>query len=498
MSPVSEDANVVAHVLSHLATDRDSLRSAMLVNTLWSNMARPYLWSSPSLKALANVPAERRYFYAALATSIVLTRDDKIVVSAILKRLEFPRLLMLVLHDARPEVAMNWHCFYLQYLYIHDKAQTPAVKAALKPLMTSAKCLETVRLSCPLAFLDLAQLASLPRLRHLELKGPLPTPEEIRAVPQRVRAPFSQLWDINLWGSASTVFALLDIFGATTPNKTHLKIEFNDTRSVNLAPVTMKYGDGFLLQAFPPLTKLYIMLPHVMNVPRDDMPLLALLPPTLTEFVYDTSNKKVDMPAIAEITDSDVGSLVVEQPQLHKLHLIVWAPRLTVDSLVSVGERCRQIRDLWIGGKFELDKLAHIEEPLFPELLKLVIDCTAPIHAEESHMYATSYRTSYQHLLRHVTFTSIRNPGAPENVPLPEDSDSGDSVDEEEIWAEAQEYISDEQPVDDGRSEIIEAARKTLRTIMRHAPKLEELELIDKRGVNGAINTLWADTHRDG
>jgi hypothetical protein len=344
-------------------------------------------------------------------------------------------------------------------------------------------------------YMDLVYLASLSRLRQLELRGQLPTPDEIRDVPRRVLAPFPQLAEIALGGRANTIFALLDVFRGTSSNRLHLRIEFYDQASVDPTPITRKYGNGFLLGHCPPLTWLHILLPDVMCVDREHIPALTVLPPYLRQFVFDTRDKKADMPAITDMIDFDVERLLVSQPRLRTFRLVIWAPYLTFASLVSLGLHCQHLSDAWVGGQFDLNGLADIEEPLFPELRRLVIDCTAPIHAEESRMYSMDYIPGVQTRLRSIPFTSIRTDAPAENVPSPEDSESDDSVDEDDIWADAPEYVTQLTPFVDRSPEVLESARTTLRTIMRHAPRLEHLELIDKHGVNGAINAMWAAMH---
>jgi hypothetical protein len=409
---------------------------------------------------------------------------------------------------------------------------------ALGLLLENTSSIKNIHLCCPVTVDELAQLARMGRLRHLELIGGLPSSASIDSLADQLTEnidtlqspPFRSLTMTGVVGHAKKIFAmlrLLTVAAATVATMTtattktsaaeittdcvcgYVNLRFTDNTSVDLAAIAAAYGksnvsgdtsgDGsasssspssFRPRTFLPLTGLHLEFPLMRKVLAKHLLALEQLPPTLRFLNIDTCKPfGHNATATTVLTDADFVTLVARQPHLETLRFMLAAPRLTVAALAGLGASCRRLHSLIIASAFQLEKLAppvpahdagantdstnsgsgsggsgggrsDDHTMLFPELRMLVCGGTLPEHDPSLLEPSLAYRP--------LSLICTRKHG--------------------KVTAKRQQ--SDEM-----------AGRRTLTQLLRHAPRLAQLLLLnghDGHGVSGVMTRLWRKMHPDG
>jgi hypothetical protein len=535
------NAIIVGQILHFLEDDRATMGAAMLPNHTTAALARPRVWRSPSLGALARVPAEHRANITHMVRKIELNAAVARSTIVALSRAAFPRLQTLLVDDPHAGVSLAWHDVKaLEELIVLDRVRSPAVHAALGLLPENTSSLGSVYLRCAVTVDELAQLACMGRLRRLKLLGELPSSTSIHSVAEKLTEtvdalqsmPFAKLTETTLVGHAKKIFAMLKLLTVaaattatttTTPTKAvaaamapsstdcicgYVNLRFNDNASVDLAAIVAAYGmsngngdmggtggasSSFRPRTLLPLTELHLAFPLIRKVLAKHLLTLEQLPPTLRSLDIDACRPlgHATTPTTG-LTDADFVKLVARQPHLNSLRFMLAAPRLTVAALSGLGASCRRLHSLAVAGAFELEKLAlpvpaaaagtntdtdtgssgggdgssgsggggDDHKILFPELRMLVVGGTRPDH--DFGLVTPS------HAHRPLSTLCTRAHGK-----VKEQLQQGDE----------------------------RAGRRTLTHLLRHAPRLAKLLLIDGydgHGVSGVMNRLWCQMHPDG
>jgi hypothetical protein len=374
MSSALELPEIVAQILENLSDDKGTLRSASLVHPVWAAATRPLMWSAPSLQALARVPADFCQRFAVWARRIEITQPISAATAAALRDIVFRNLETLVVQCAHGSVPIVWRCPSLKYLHIFQPARDPAVNAVLGMLHANFASLEVVHLCCSVSTAELVTLANMPRLEYLGFAGRAPTSAQVAAVAQVVPKPFAKLYDVVLAAPARVMFILLKLISGITRHKMQLEITFLELHSVDLSPLadvlSAAEGGGSIV-------KLHLAFPVTHCLRKEHLMPLARLPPTLVDVSLDACDAHENMVHL-HIDDDDFVRLFGGQPQLRRLCYFACSPELTIAALAGVGQRCRQLRDLAVGGKFALGQLAPNGPPLFPQLRFLALSGSQP------------------------------------------------------------------------------------------------------------------------
>ncbi|KAF2718381.1 hypothetical protein K431DRAFT_136150 [Polychaeton citri CBS 116435] len=90
---------LVSLVLEHLADDRGSLFSAALVCRRWRELAIDVLWRYPPLHALASLPPARQQHHANKIRSLYFLYREELVIRKQLAQVNFPGLTVLHVND---------------------------------------------------------------------------------------------------------------------------------------------------------------------------------------------------------------------------------------------------------------------------------------------------------------------------------------------------------------------------------------------------------------
>jgi hypothetical protein len=553
---------IIAKIMDSLEDDKASFRALMELNLKTVAVGLPRWWSSPSLAALANVPAEYRADIAAMARSIELNKAVTRSTAAALRNVPFRRLQKLVIAGAHPRVSLSWPgVAALTELHVRDSARSPAAQIALRLLPTNAKTLQVVKLSCAVRDNELAQLARIGGLRRLQLVGGLPSCAEIKAVAKGFAAaknrpglvPFLQLVDVVLAAPSSEVFALLKLVAVPTAAiasapmsapRSSLTVSFNDATTVDLKPVIDAYGNNVAsgsswdnsqaaryvskLYPRPPLTVLRIEFPMALKLYRKHVLMLAQLPPTLRVLHFDSS-REGNKASIPDLTDDDVVKIVSSQPNLLRFSFVVEAPKLTVAALNCLGGHCRKLRHVYLDGIFELAKLASPPSTTS-------ISTTSDV--DNIDKISTALASTAVAAASTSTSTGMVDTPPPQTAVAIGLSATTDTIRGSSATAAAAVHVNEplfpelrsllvegthpehanhgmpraaiaqawQHPSHGERSRVgglikkadEAAARGTLAHILRHAPLLEDLLLLKEHGVNVIINSLWRRMHPGG
>jgi hypothetical protein len=395
---------LVGLIIEELATmDPNHLRHAALVNSLWADSAFRLYWQRPPLKALAAVPLACRYALACNIRALAINSgsDFKNFVQGCSK-LSFPRLQQLDIGDiSAPDIGRKQTAWLVRQLvsprlthfsyngrheqWLDALALLCGPGSQLQELRVDgadirADPLEVVRLleSCPasqlvtMVFTDghdapapvplplLEFFARLPRLRRLSLEKRVDT-AALQALQRAVPLlPFPALQRLHVAVESDAVPLLV----SAAPRVTDLSLDVDDVEArchVMLpALASLRALRSLRLQFFE-----FVLL-------RADE-LLALRSLTaLRHLELLPSDKAVQS---YSLDDSHVAQLVAAIGRhLCVLKLLVTAPKLTVESLRSIGEHCPGIEQLTLCGNHALDQLGVEGRRLFPALTALQID----------------------------------------------------------------------------------------------------------------------------
>ncbi len=270
----------------------------------------------------------------------------------------------------------------LEEIGVLDRVHSPAVQMARDLLPGDASSLEIVHLRCAVTMDELAQLARIGHLRHLELLGELPSSTNIHSVADKLTEaiatlrsmPFANLTKSTVVGHTKNIFSLLKLLSVavattatTTTTTTIPKImeaamtpslpdcvccygnpRMTDNTSVDIGAIVAGYrmsdgnadtignGSAPFSSIWPrtlrPLMELHLEFPLARNVLVKHLLSLEQLPTTLRSLDINTCRPFGHaMTPTTGITDANFVKLMASQPHLHSL----WCMLLTFESEIG-------------------------------------------------------------------------------------------------------------------------------------------------------------------
>jgi hypothetical protein len=359
---------IVAAVLTHLLHDRRTLRSATLVSRLWAVEAQRLLWYETSPETLARVPEDRRQHFARWARRLVVGFSAGEAASNATQHLLFPHVARLYLEypwDTRLQLAGRFP--RLQKLVVHELYSLECQECVEALLSSNAASLRVVDFTYCASALAMQRLAHIVNLKRLVLRTPFDAPLSVNAARRR-HVLFGQLTDLELTGDATPLFGLLKLL----PREilTRLCIRFCELLSVDLTPLV----DA----GFSNLVELRLEFDSVSFQQQGYLRLLgrlvALRRLEVRLWGNDRWNALDFAPLQSNMTDASFAQHVRALPRLQKFHFVI-SSRITVATLITLGDICRDIEDVRLVGRFKLIALPPCRgRRVFPALRCLIVD----------------------------------------------------------------------------------------------------------------------------
>lgn len=387
-------------VFQCLRGHNSSLRSALLVNKTWGAEAVRVLWENPPPRGLAEITdIDRRQFYTRYVRELEMNGDEWVHHNDF-HTLEFPRLRSVLIdatymgRDGEQEEV--WIGQYIQPA-LEDftcYATGPAGNEnVLQLLGTRCPRLASVTIGCALEGLNSASLCGfIDRCRSLRSFGVVDGKtapiddrvlsslashdglEELEVEPfvrhemfvnsfQHVDRPFKGIQQLKVHMEPKTVPLLVPAI-----------------KNIRLLSLTLANGEISPwphLSSLTSLRDLAIMYEDSAELSSNDFQYVKGL--GLHRLVVCSIHGDLTAPTL---TDDEFIPVIETQPALGELDLEVHAS-LTVLSFISLGRKCRYLRECGIYGTYDLSPLLDIDPspPLFPRLEQLTLGTIAEIRA---------------------------------------------------------------------------------------------------------------------
>jgi hypothetical protein len=348
--------DVLRCIFVHLEGDSRTLHAAVMVCRVWAAEATAILWRHPTAIALISLSAERRQHLASLARSVTLDAEISDLEAAVLEATELPRLKQLRLRKglAAPDV-FKGRCPSLQDRAV-SRWQCGWNDNSLPELLHNFACgvvrgPHCVYLDRPFVFDVLVRLAILDCAQTLHLGPQWLSPAAVEAL-TLLKSPFARLR--TLYASAWAL--ALPLLAPLLPSVRHLRLKLTGSNTTGLPALAVAMRNLVTLKLC------YIRF--VEFVSAQQIVALGRLA-ALEALELDSSGGGPR--TCTDMTDADMDELVAGLPRLRHLLFHLYA-RMTDRALVAIGQRCRQLENLWLDGTFALHELTLPSPALAPEL----------------------------------------------------------------------------------------------------------------------------------
>ncbi|KAE8149865.1 hypothetical protein BDV25DRAFT_140383 [Aspergillus avenaceus] len=383
---------IILRVIELLRDDIRTLRSALLVDRLWSAEAIRWLWQKPPVTALASIQVDRRQLYARHIRELDFANYNEGDLHSLYRSLNFPRLKTLTIDHLTPpggekvyteqyvQSALEEIRFYgedpAEDLLSLLQSRCPRLRKVLIDfpfegisserlitLFESREWLTTVSFPAGMNGIIDEKLFSYLVRRHgieeLEV-GKLVTLDMFRTALDCDRKP---LKDIRYLDLLIEVEVLQPLVAAIVETITHLEIEIEDD---------MDWGCP--LPHLSTLTNLQLLELRVFPAPiwrGTDFIALQKLKHLQTLEISSTDFE--DVLSAPTLTDELFVQFISHLPYLRELTFLVSCV-LSTRAITALGQHCRRLSYCALLGTFNLHTWAESDRPLFPVLQNLHLD----------------------------------------------------------------------------------------------------------------------------
>jgi hypothetical protein len=366
---------------------RNSLRNAVLVNHEWAEAASHVLWKSPSVTALAAVSPDRRQYYANEISELFFEDAEDGEHHTTFKNLTFPRLRTIYIE--RVKLKEHQRLYLTQYMQSHLRvfhfSGGGLCEKALTTLASNCAALEELHLDEPVDNSN--------QDRHLEFFKNCKSLEVIclgygwtKLITSELFAGLAsheKLKKLDIWPLVEdyTIQGGLSI----TPNPLHnlqnLHMRLESRSIAQLASIAESLSILFLviedsehdaLASLGPLTNMsHLELSFLDDVVLSPQGFRALENMKELEVLLIESRGS---PIDAIWMDDDCFTKFVSNlPKLTSLDF-KFDTDITIEALTSLARTHPNIESFDFFGEFDLSSWARLTRPLFPNLLRFVVE----------------------------------------------------------------------------------------------------------------------------
>jgi hypothetical protein len=366
---------------------QNSLRNAVLVNHEWAEAASHVLWKTPSVTALAAVSPDRRQYYANKISELFFEDEEDGAHHATFKDLNFPRLRTIYME--RVKLKEHEQLYLTQYMQPHLRVfhflGGGLCEEALTTLASSCAALEEINLDEPV---DQSS-----QDRHLEFFKNCKSLEAICLGYGWTKLITSELFagvacherlvklDIRPLVEDYTIQGGLSITSNPFINLQNLHMRLESRSIARLASVATSLTILFLivedsehdaLASLEPLTNMvHLELSFLDDVVMSPNGFRAL--GTLKELevlAIESGGSPIDA---IWMNDDLFTEFVSTLPKLSSLDFKLDTD-ITIEALTSLARSHPNIESFDFFGEFDLSSWARLTRPLFPNLLRLVVE----------------------------------------------------------------------------------------------------------------------------